>query len=94
MDDKKYPVGTRIMYYPPRSHSMGSVRDDRGRIGTIVGISRHNHPLIYLPESKNISIYSTEQVPATWQTHWSYLKILSQKNQQLEFSFMSAMEGT
>lgn len=84
----KYPIGTKIMYCPPCSHSMSGVREDIGKIGRIVGISEYDNPIIFLPKSKHISYKSTKQVPASWLSRWCYLKILPQKNQQLLFPFM------
>lgn len=85
---EKYPIGTKIKY-GGIDHS-GCAVNDVGKIGTIVGYSKYsNDPLIFLPKSQHISMYSTELVPVSWWSSWSRIEILlPQKNQQLLFSFM------
>ena len=84
---EKYSIGTRIKFIT-HSYSSDTARKDKGKIGTIVGFD-YNHPFIFLPESKHVSYRSTKQRPVSWQTEWSSLEILSQKNQQLLFAFMN-----
>jgi len=79
---KKYPIGTRIKFTGRYSDT-----GDEGKTGKIVGYYA-GFPLILLPESTHISDFSTQAVPATWQTGWDSLEILPQKNQQLLFAFM------
>lgn len=79
---EKYSIGTKIRFLDKYG-----MTGDRGKEGTIVNY-HYNYPIIFLPKSKHISEFSTEQIPATWETGWNNLEILSQKNQQLLFSFM------
>ena len=83
---KKYPIGTRIKYIEPDPTSQAA--KDVGKVGRIVGYHGMDWPLIFLPESEHISCLSTLLVPATWAMGWGSIEILSQKNQQLLFSFM------
>jgi len=82
---EKYPIGTKIKYIG--RCSSGAKWGDCGKTGKIVGYDDVNDPIIFLPESKHISCYSTEKIPASWQTSWSSIKILPQKNQQMLFDF-------
>lgn len=78
---KKYPIGTKIKFIGV------SYLNDGGKVGSIVGYCG-GFPLIFLPESTHISDFSTQLIPATWQTGWEDIEVLSQKNQQLLFAFM------
>lgn len=85
MDDKKYPIGTKIKYTSmPSIYYEGEVFT--GLTGTIVGIVR-GYPLIYLPKALSVSEYSTKERPATIQTSWNRIEKLAQKNEQLLFDF-------
>jgi hypothetical protein len=85
----KYPRGTRIRFVPS-VYSYDEVLADMNKTGRIVGFTMSNRPLIVLSKSTHESDYSTEKLFVTWQTTWSNIKILPQKNQQLLFSFMYA----
>ena len=80
MADKTYPIGTKIKFISDYS-------DCNNKIGKIVDII-HGHPLIYIPESKEISQYATKERPATVQTGWWNIERIIIKNQQLLFAFM------
>lgn len=80
---EKYPTGTKIKYVGNFWDGTG----DRGKVGTIVGFY-HNYPLIFLPKSKHVSEYSTPDIPVSWEAGWKSIEILTQKNEQLLFSFM------
>ena len=83
---EKYPTGTKVKYIG-YSNQNSEIAKDVGKVGKIVG-THWNNPIIFLPESKHISNYSTEQMPASWETGWDYLEILPRKNEQLLFAFM------
>ena len=88
---KKYPIGTKIKYVGSKGwDSTGDI----GKIGWIVGYHHNSDPLIFLPESENISECHTRLRPVSWWTSWVNIEILPQKNEQLLFAFMDAMEGT
>jgi len=94
---KLYPIGTKIRYLGSK---YGPSKRDAGKHGVIVGHRPCNCsnsidgkcPDIYLPDSLVISPLSTLKIPVTWGTSWSRIEIVSQKNEQLLFSFMSEME--
>lgn len=91
---EKYPIGTKIRFTGSKIICVSSDSPsykDIGKIGKIVGYCSDNYPIIFLPESTHISDYSTQSMPATWQTGWHCIEILPQKNQQLLFDF--ALEG-
>ena len=82
---KKYPIGTKIRYIGLCAYS--SREDFTGMTGTIVGIVT-GFPLVYLPKAVHISEHSTIERPATIQTGWNRIERLTQKGEQLLFSFM------
>ena len=86
MDDKTYPIGTKIKYIGTYNCDFGG-ENLTGMVGKIVGIVK-NFPLVYLPEAKFKSSFSTKERPATVQTSWCRIEKLARKNQQLLFSFM------
>jgi hypothetical protein len=81
---EKYPIGTKIKYI---SNLHWDDTGDNGKIGTIVNFHL-DYPIIFLPESKHVSSFSTPDIPASWETGWDSLKILPVKGQQLIFAFM------
>lgn len=82
----KYPIGIRIKYIGIGPHDPTG---DYSRVGKVVGYSRGNRfPLIFLPESKNVSSYSTPRNKITWETSWEHIELFAQKGQQLVFAFM------
>ena len=87
-DKTKYPIGTKIKWVGPyRQFSI--MNDDIGKTGEIVGIE-NNYPLIYLPDSKVVSCYSTTDRLVTIQCAWLNIESIEPKiGEQLEFSFMS-----
>lgn len=87
MTTKKYPIGTRIRFTPSSLISCTEAIADINKTGIIAGFSG-NKPIIFLPQSKHISVYSVPWMRASWQTSWKNIEILSQKNQQLLFAFM------
>lgn len=82
----KYPIGTEIEYIGV--YVCDIAKKDIGKKGKIVGYEPDNCPNIFLPQSEHISWCSSLLTPVTWETAWRNIKILPQKNQQLEFSFM------
>jgi len=82
---EKYPVGTKVKYI---GYSGCDETGDVGKIGTIVNFYNET-PLIFLPNSNHVSIYSTSDIPASWLTLWTSLEILPIKGQQLMFEFMA-----
>ena len=82
MDDKKYPVGTPIVFIAHKSMCTQAQQDD-GKRGKIVGETSYGKVKIFLPNS--VKNYGNE---ITWVTAWKNIKPLLQKNQQLLFSFM------
>ena len=84
MDDKRYPIGTKIRY---KRHNGFLSEQLYGMTGKIVGIV-NDFPLIYLPAASFVSEYSTKKRPATVQTNWDTIELLVVKNQQLLFAFM------
>ena len=85
---KKYPVGTRIRYIKDSPYANRQAKEDIGKVGKIVGFTRYNYPIILLSGSTHVSQFSTKQRPASWSAGWCSIEVLSQKNQQLLFSFM------
>ena len=80
MKNRKYPIGTLIKY----TGHWGNCKDKVGRIVNII----YGVPLIYLPESQHVSIFSTKEIPATVQCGWDEIELAYKKGQQLLFSFM------
>ena len=85
---EKYPIGTKIRWVMSISFANDFAKKDIGKTGTIVGYNSRDCPFIYLPESEHLSSNSTQAIPISWWSSWEDLEILSQKNQQLLFSFM------
>lgn len=85
--NKQYPIGTRIKFIG-HSRIGPEAKKDIGKIGKIVGYTDPNGPIIFLPESRHISCYSTKQVPASWEVGLSSIEVLPQKGRQLLFPFM------
>ena len=81
---KKYPIGTKIKYVEA-DPTRASIRDI-GKVGKIVGYHNCDYPVIFLPESKHTSCYSSPIAPASWATGWESIEILSQEG-QLTFDF-------
>lgn len=86
---EKYPIGTKIKFVIGSLTPSEACKRDTGKVGKIVGytLGWECFPIIYLPESKHTSCYSTPLIPASWQTTWKSLEVLPQKNQQLLFDF-------
>ncbi len=91
MDDKKYPIGTLIVFKP-----IGIKREvvlkDYGKVGKLVGIvpkysnrRGYNRLLIVLKGSTHVSNMSSSRLFVTWCTTWRNLELA--KNQQLLFDF-------
>ncbi len=85
---KKYPIGTKIRYKPGNGACDGAIEDD-GKLGEIVGFDYSEQPIIYLPESNNISSYNTIEIPASWSCRWASIELAPRIGEQLQFSFMS-----
>lgn len=85
---EKYPIGTRVKYVINHCHASKNAKKDVGKVGTIVGYD-YDYPLIFLPRSEHISLYSTETMKATWRCEWFSIEILPQVGEQLLFKFMS-----
>lgn len=79
MDDRKYPIGTKIIYKPNTTSVNSEARKDIGKQGTVIA-NLGNQVKIHLPTS--------EKRNKTWQTSWKNIKPILVKNQQLLFSFM------
>lgn len=83
MNDKKYPVGTKIIFIAKPSYDK-TARDDDGKIGTVM----YDHDVmvdIFIPGSKNNKFTSGRTPKVTWHVSWEDIKPL--KNQQLLFDF-------
>jgi len=82
MNDKKYPIGTKIRFLYKRV--------DTNKIGTIVAITPWGNPVIFLPTAqKHISdgYYFTldDGTKYSWQCKWREIEKVVEKNQQLYF---------
>ena len=75
----KYPIGTKIRYVPKPCNVTFNACKDIGKQGTVTDHLYHQVK-IHLPTSEKRS--------KTWRTSWRNIKKLTQKNQQLLFSFM------
>lgn len=75
----KYPIGTKIKYVPKPCNVTFNARKDIGKQGTVTGHC-YRQVRIHLPTS--------EKQSKTWRTLWKSIVPISQKNQQLLFSFM------
>ncbi len=75
MDDKKYPIGTKVIYNPPYNLY---ITDEgyRNKVG-IITANPHVFPLCEFPDGRSIV------------TAWRSLTPVKIKGQQLLFSFMS-----
>jgi len=78
MGNKRYPVGTKIMYMPNADNVCFTARGDIGKQGTVVKDLGYQ-VRIHLPTSSKSS--------KTWRTLWKNMVLLPQKNEQLLFDF-------
>lgn len=85
---EKYPIGTKIRWVLDVLRANSHAKKDIGKTGVIVGYDKNDCPFMFLPESKHLVPCSTQAVPISWLSDWKNVEILSQKNRQLEFSFM------
>ena len=88
IDGKTYPIGTSIRFKPGNAACLEAIKDD-DKLGEIVGFDYSEQPIIYLPESNNISSYSTPEIPASWSCRWASIRLAPRIGEQLQFSFMS-----
>lgn len=86
--DKKYPIGTKIKFTLDERFANHLAKKDIGKTGKIVGYNKGGSVFIFLPESTHSASNSTLSRPISWWANWKDIEILSQKNQQLIFSFM------
>ncbi len=92
MATKKYPIGTKIRFIGDSKRKPNEfMYEDDGLTGKIVGIEQ-GYPLIFLPESEYISVFSTKKRPATVQCDWYQIEPLVVKGEQLLFSFMEQVD--
>lgn len=82
----KYPIGTKIKFIG-QCRRFNIMNGDIGKTGEIVGIE-NSYPLIYLPDSKVVSCFSTTDIPVTIQCTWLNIEPAVAIGQQLEFDFM------
>lgn len=85
----KYPIGTKIRWVLDVRWANDLAKKDIGKTGTIVGYDSRDCPFIFLSESEHKSSNSTQTLPISWWADWEDIEIVSMKNQQLLFSFMS-----
>ncbi len=90
---EKYPIGTKIRWTLPMRFANNLAKRDIGKTGKIVGYDKGDCPFIFLPESIHKSSNSTQAIPVSWWTSWNTVEILSQKGEQLLFSFMSKQDA-
>ncbi len=88
--NKKYPIGTKIIYKPTSSVCCTALQDI-DKQGRIVGYG-FNKVEIHLPGSRNNFHPSKGEKEITWRCRWEHIQLV--KNQQLEFAFMSATGDT
>jgi len=82
MNDKKYPIGTKIRFLYKEA--------DTNKIGTIVAISSWGNPVIFLPTAeKHISGGNYPKLrngtKYSWKCTWYEIEKVAEKNQQLYF---------
>lgn len=80
MNDKIYPIGTKIKFISHKEMCLQAQQDD-GKIGEIISKTSYS-VRIFLPDS--VKGHNC----GFWNTEWKNIKPLIQKNQQLLFSFM------
>lgn len=76
---KKYSIGTRIRF-------ISVYEDCENEVGNLVNII-NGWPVIYLPKSRIVSMYSSDGHPATVQCAWWDIEEVVKPNQQLLFDF-------
>ena len=76
MNDKKYPIGTKIKY-------IGYCENCKNKIGEIIKV-RENNCTIILPKSTCSMMKRLGRVTCSW----SDIELAVRKNQQLLFAFM------
>ena len=76
----KFPIGAAIRYTPDANDVCSTACKDIGRQGTVTA---------YLGHQVKIHLPTSEKRNKTWRTLWKNITLLSKKNEQLLFSFMS-----